>query len=62
MKHAITELRTGLRLNKTEFAKLIGISRVYLSNIESGKKVNLSKDLLDRICKVTGTELKIKFV
>lgn len=62
MNEAIRNLRQSLKLNKREFAELIGITSVYVSYLESGKKVNPSKDLLDKICKKTGKKLVIKFV
>ncbi|MBC7475675.1 MAG: helix-turn-helix transcriptional regulator, partial [Candidatus Sericytochromatia bacterium] len=52
----IKKVRTSLNLDQKDFAKLIGITNVYLSNIEKGKKIP-SQDLLTKVFKVINQEI-----
>lgn len=52
----IKRVRSKLKYEQKEFAKILGISNVYLSNIEKGKKIP-SSDLLEKIYKEVGTEI-----
>lgn len=52
----IKRVRSKLKYEQKEFAKILGISNVYLSNIEKGKKIP-SSDLLEKIYKEIGQEI-----
>jgi transcriptional regulator with XRE-family HTH domain len=50
--------RTGL--TQREFAKKIGVTRMFVCYVENDRK-NPSMELLRRVAKVTGTELRVEF-
>ena len=52
----IKKIRTQLNLDQKDFANLIGISNVHLSNLEKGKKLP-SKDLLIRAYKMINQDI-----
>ncbi|RZL35037.1 MAG: XRE family transcriptional regulator [Pedobacter sp.] len=52
----IKKIRTELKLDQKDFANLIGISNVHLSNLEKGKKLP-SKDLLIRAYKTINQDV-----
>lgn len=54
----ITDIRKGRRIRQKVMAKAIGISTVYLSLIEGGKK-KPSLEVLERICEYLDCELMI---
>lgn len=55
---ALREVRKGLDLNQTEFAKVIGLTQTYISLIESGDKVP-SFDVIERYNKVSKVPIPI---
>ena len=52
----IKRIRAGLKCEQKEFARLIGVSNVHLSNLENGKKLP-SEDLLIKIFRVVNLEV-----
>ena len=56
----IAELRTRAGLSKTTFALMIGVSRLYLGNIESGA-ANPTVDVLERMADGLGTSVSALF-
>jgi transcriptional regulator with XRE-family HTH domain len=48
--------RKAQKLSQQELAKLVGISRNYLSEIERGESTNLSWQVRDKLCSVLGLE------
>jgi|YelNats1bottle13_1022553.scaffolds.fasta_scaffold00817_4 putative transcriptional regulator len=60
MKNIIKNIRKEKRISQTQLAKLTGISRPYLSEIENGK-VNPSAKVILKIAKALGTEVEKMF-
>lgn len=50
----VKELRKSLGLSQVEFSKIIGISRSYLGDIETGRKKKVDFSVLDRISSISG--------
>ena len=53
----IKELRINARLTQEELADMVGISRIYLSELENGRKTNPSTKLLKKLTKVLGVSM-----
>lgn len=47
----VKAIRKKLHLNQQEFAKICGLSRVYISNLENGKVKNPGIETIDKIKK-----------
>ena len=55
----IAELRQEHELTQQELADAVGITRVHLSRIESGK-YSVGIDIIDRLASALGAHLEIK--
>jgi transcriptional regulator with XRE-family HTH domain len=55
----ICEIRKKKKISQIEFAKMCGISRVYISRIENGHQVQPSQVILDKMCKVLDVPMPI---
>jgi len=47
---AIHEVRRKQKMSQIEVAQKSGITRTYLSLIETGKRLNVSSDVIEKIC------------
>jgi transcriptional regulator with XRE-family HTH domain len=57
---SVYDLRTSLGITQEEFARIAGLKRGTISEIENGKKPSTST--LDKIAKAFNCELEINFV
>lgn len=55
----IQDIRVQKGLTKYELAEMVGITHQNIDKIEQGR-YNVGVDLLDRICKALGAEIKIE--
>lgn len=52
----IIKARTAKRLSMRSLASIVGCSAMYISELESGKKIPLRGDVLPRIAQALGVE------
>ena len=57
LKNKLRQIRKQKRMSQDELAKLSGVSRVTISNIERGKNENISAKTLLSIAAVLGTTI-----
>jgi len=57
----LRKLRLLKKFGLNEFAKTVNVSPSYLSQIEREEKLNPSKDVMSRIAKALGEEVKDVF-
>ncbi|GAB6117098.1 hypothetical protein JCM16816_06950 [Thermoanaerobacter brockii subsp. lactiethylicus] len=57
MKNALKNIRKEKKISQEQLARLTGISRPYLSEIENGK-ANPSAKIILKIARVLGTEVE----
>ncbi len=58
MINKVAALRNTKGFSQAHFAKIIGISRPYLSEIETGKAKNIGGNLMLRIAKELGSQVE----
>jgi putative transcriptional regulator len=58
VENRVAELRNKKGFSQEHFAKLIGISRPYLSEIERGKAKNVGGNLMIRIARELGIQVE----
>ncbi len=61
LAHRIAVLRKEKHLNQEDFAKKLGVSQQFISQIETGQENNLTLDTLLRLAATLGRGLKISF-